>query len=635
MGERELASADEAFARLDVDALIAHLSAAIRAFTDEGQPCGAAMAAARLGDVFANLLGNLTAARAWFARAWRMIEHEPECLEQGWVAIAMMGCEVDDPEVLLAAAELALDRARRFGDVNLETKALADAGLAHVQAGRVSQGMALLDEGMALACGPADSVDAAAKSVCSFFTACYYSGDFGRAASWAELFRRQGLIASDAPGPVFLSSHCDSVQATLLMELGRWDEAEALLLRATREFEAMMPIPTWHPAIALADLRIRQGRHAEAEALLLGKDQWMQALLPMAQLHLGRGDADLAAAAARRGLRALGDDRLRATELLGVLVDAELMRGDLEAARAAYDALVERVDDLSPPALRARAALAQSRWCAASGDADSAVVVLEDALTAVAGAALTWLHALVRLELARRHEERGDQQAAEADRRAALMLVEGLDVTLPAEPAAPAPSSTADPSTAGMRREGRWWEVTGDGTTVRLADTKGLRYLAGLVARPGVERHVLDMVDEVEGVDPDRQVDRRKLGDAGEMSDAAARRAYRRRVEELRSDADDALARGDPDGAEAVEGEISALVAQLAAAYGVGGSGRPAASAVERARLNVTRALRSAINKLREAHPHLGAELDQAVQTGMYCCYRPADGDRTRWIVQS
>ena len=107
-----------------------------------------------------------------------------------------MGCDVDDPAELLAAAELALDRARRFGDVNLETKALADAGLAHVQAGRVAEGMALLDEAMALACGPADDRDARAKSVCSFFTACYYAADFERADSWAELLRRHGLIGA-------------------------------------------------------------------------------------------------------------------------------------------------------------------------------------------------------------------------------------------------------------------------------------------------------------------------------------------------------------------------------------------------------------------------------------------------------
>ena len=102
--------------------------------------CRAAMACVRLGDTLANAMGNLTASRAWFARARRLVEDQPPCLEQGWVAVAAMGCDVDDPAELLAAAELALDRARRFGDVNLETKALADAGLAHVQAGRVSGG---------------------------------------------------------------------------------------------------------------------------------------------------------------------------------------------------------------------------------------------------------------------------------------------------------------------------------------------------------------------------------------------------------------------------------------------------------------------------------------------------------------
>ena len=76
------------------------------------------------------------------------------------MAVASMGCDVDDPLELLAAADLALDRARRFGDLNLEMKALADGGLAHVQCGRVTEGMALLDEAMALACGAADDVSA-------------------------------------------------------------------------------------------------------------------------------------------------------------------------------------------------------------------------------------------------------------------------------------------------------------------------------------------------------------------------------------------------------------------------------------------------------------------------------------------
>lgn len=325
--ERSIALADEALRCLDLESLVVHLSAAMRSYSAAGDRCRAAMVCVRLGDVLANVMGNLTAGRAWFARARRLVEAEAPCLEQGWVAVAAMGCDVDDPAELLSSAELALDRARQFGDVNLETKALADGGLAHVQAGRVAEGMALLDEAMALACGPADDLDAAAKSVCSFFTACYFAVDFDRADSWADLLRRHRLISPEPVAPLFLSSHCDSIQATLLMELGRWGEAEDLLVRARETFVAAMGVPSWHPDIALADLRVRQGRFTDAEVLLIGKDQAMQALLPAARLHLGRGEHDLARATAMRGLRAIGDDQLRTVELLTILLDAEVGRG--------------------------------------------------------------------------------------------------------------------------------------------------------------------------------------------------------------------------------------------------------------------------------------------------------------------
>src|SRR6476659_3743279 len=119
--------------------------------------------------------------------------------------------------------------------------------------------MALLDEAMVLACGFADPDVTAAKAVCSFFTACYYTADFERADTWAGLLRRRGLIGAAPVFPLFLSSHCDSVQATLLVELGRWGDAEAVLVRAMTDFEAAVG-PSWHPPIALADLRTRQGR---------------------------------------------------------------------------------------------------------------------------------------------------------------------------------------------------------------------------------------------------------------------------------------------------------------------------------------------------------------------------------------
>ena len=642
---RHAEQAGEAATASEAEIAAARLSEAIRRLTAEGDRRGAALACARLGDLFAHALDNQTAARAWFLRATRLIEAEPPCIEQGWVAVAALGCDVDDPEVLLARAELALDRARRFGDVNLETKALADAGLAHVQAGRMAEGMALLDEAMALACGLADDAEAAGKSVCSFLTACYYAVDFDRAGSWADTLRRHGLIGK-APGPpLILSNHCDSVEATALCELGRWSEAEAMLTRAIEDFEAGMHAPSWHPAIALAELRIRQGRLADAEMLLLGKDGHFQALLPVARLHLARGDHDLARATAVRGLRAIGDDRLRAAELLGLLVDTELAVGNLDAARAACEEMVARAEQLDVPALRARVAAARARVLAAGGDLAAAIATMESALDELPATGVPLLRVNLLLDLVRLHDQAGNRAAARVEAGRAAACLATLDVVLPAHDLAllrridvtgPTRGDRTDRPTATLKREDRCWVAACGDVRARLVDTKGLRYLAELVGSPGVERHALDLVDRVEGVGSgEAGLDRRRLGDAGELLDGQARTAYRHRIEALRSQIDDALARGADEQAEVLQVELDQLVAQLAQAFGLGGRSRRASSAAERARLNVTRALRAAIARVAEALPEAGTVLDRRVRTGLYCAYEPEDDDEVRWIVQS
>lgn len=632
--ESSLALAEEAFASFHVDGIIAHLSAAIRHFTAAGETRRAAMACARLGDVLANYLGNLTAGRAWFARARRLLEGEPDCVEQGWIAVAAMGCEVPDPDELRASAELALDRARRFGDVNLETKALADGGLALVQAGRVVEGMRMLDEAMALACGPADDHTNSAKSVCSFFTACFFAADFERVGVWAGLLRQRGLIG-DRGATLVLSSHCDSVEATLLIELGRWSDAERVLTHA-HEHTLREVGSSWHPAIALADLRVKQGRLGEAEALLVGKDQAIQALLPMVRLHLARGETDLARAAAGRGLRSLRDDRLRAVELLTLCVEIELLCGDAAAAETACLQLESRRMGLEVPTLRARATAAIARTHAAREDFFGATAMLESALAEIDGTRLPWLHVTLAIELARVRERTGDRASAEVEARAVAGSLDRLDVVL-----VPADAALLDRlargrttmRTATLCEHGGVWDVSLDGTSVRLKDTKGLRYLAALVERPDEELHVLDLVDRIEGTSEDG-IDRRELGDAGPLIDARARAEYRRRIEALRSAADDAIERGNLEAAEQAEAEIEALAGELSRAFGLGGRDRAAASIAERARLNVSRAIRSAIAKLGQAMPEAEAALGPRIRTGLYCAYEPGQSD-VRWVVQS
>ena len=639
--DRELELAGRALQAFDAQTAAAHLSAAIRALTAAGDRRRAALVCARLGDLYAHPMGNATAARAWFVRATRLIEDEPPCIEQGWVAVAAMGCDVDDPAVLLDRAQLALDRARQFGDVNLETKALADAGLACVQAGRVAEGMAMLDEAMALACGPADNLDSVGKSVCSFFTACYFAADFDRAGSWADTLRRQGLIGQAAGTPMFLSSHCDSVQATALCELGRWGDAEAMLMRAIEAFEACIHMPSWHPAITLAELRIRQGRLAEAEMLLLGKDGSLQALLPAAHLHLARGDLELARATATRGLRSIGDDRLRAADLLAVLVDTELAAGDLAAADAACRDLESRAEGLDVPGLQAKVAALRSRVRAADGDIAQAIGTMEAAIDRLPPSGAPLLRATLLIELVRLHDHAGNRAAATVEAGRAMAALEGLDVVLRSDDVAlleraARPAHAPSRRRATLSHEDRCWVVSSGDVRCRLPETKGLRYIAELVRNPGVERHVLDLVDRVEGVGvDDLAVDRRALGDAGELVDAKARSAYRHRIEALRAEIDDAFDAGAVDRAEKLQAELDQLVAHLAQAFGLGGRSRKASSTVERARLNVTRAIRAATARVTEALPDAGPLLDRRLRTGIYCAYEPEETDDVRWSVQT
>ena len=65
------------------------------------------------------------------------------------------------------------------------------------------------------------------------------------------------------------------------------------------------------------------------------------------------------------------------------------------------------------------------------------------------------------------------------------------------------------------------------------------------------------------------------------------------------------------------------LVAELAAATGLGGRQRRFADDAERARIAVGKAIRRALRRIEAADQALGADLRACVVTGLRCCYRP------------
>jgi hypothetical protein len=179
-----------------------------------------------------------------------------------------------------------------------------------------------------------------------------------------------------------------------------------------------------------------------------------------------------------------------------------------------------------------------------------------------------------------------------------------------------------------MVQEGEYFTVIARGTRAfRLKDSLGMQYLARLIAEPGQEIHVLDLVSAGRTGAEEAPID---TGDAGPLLDDAARDTYRRRLEDLRDTLTEAESFGDATRAASAREEIDFLGTELARALGLGGRGRRVGSAAERARTAVQRRIKNAIDRIVEAAPELGPALGRAVRTGNFCVYRPEPGDHSQ-----
>jgi hypothetical protein len=163
-------------------------------------------------------------------------------------------------------------------------------------------------------------------------------------------------------------------------------------------------------------------------------------------------------------------------------------------------------------------------------------------------------------------------------------------------------------------REGDVWRIAHGARSFRLKHTRGLAMLAQLVEQPGRELHALAL-----GADGDPG----ELGDAGSVIDPKAVRAYRERIEELREREHLAESLSNSEAAEAARGEIERIAQQLSAALGLGGKDRKAASAAERARVNVQRRIKDAITRIAREDPELGRYLTLCIRTGTFSIYQP------------
>ncbi len=208
-----------------------------------------------------------------------------------------------------------------------------------------------------------------------------------------------------------------------------------------------------------------------------------------------------------------------------------------------------------------------------------------------------------------------------------------LDPGLP-QTMLPAPGAMGSGDNAFIQ-EGDYWSLTYGGVLVRAKDSKGLHDIAWLLASPGKGIAAVDLASRDRPSDAGRGAAASGLGfgteaNAGEALDAEARAQYRARLADLAEEIADAEADNDPERASRARAEHDFLLAELAAAVGLGGRSRLVLDPAERARKAVTGRIRDALSHIEVSHPALGRHLRRSVRTGTFCVYDPAEP--TSWL---
>jgi hypothetical protein len=229
---------------------------------------------------------------------------------------------------------------------------------------------------------------------------------------------------------------------------------------------------------------------------------------------------------------------------------------------------------------------------------------------------------------------RGDAAGAAVrlDEAAALADELGLSGLLERVAAVRETAPASAPAAARFAREGDVWAIAYGGDEFRVRHVKGLRYIADLLAIPGREVFAIELAQAAEGVSREAPAVG-SLAPVGPALDEDAKAAYRRRLNELGEELEQAREWGDPERAAHAEDEIDALTNELTSALGLGGRDRAVASPAERARVSVTKAIRSAIRAIERHSPALAEHLTASIHTGQFCSYAPPGETPPRWSL--
>ena len=316
----------------------------------------------------------------WLMRAERDVRDVPECVQQGYVAMArgFAAQGVGDLDAALQLAQRATEIGQRFGDRDLIAMSVHAQGRVSIKLGRVAEGMALLDEAMTSVIAGELGPHFTGIIYCSVLEACLDIADVGRAGEWSDASMAWcATLPPEAPFTAF----CRINRAQVATLRGAWSEAEAESSIVTGSV-AYEPIAAARAFYETGEIRRRIGNVAGAEECFArAREIGFDPQPGLALLRSSQGKADAALSALRRAADDETGSVSRRARLLAALVDIAILTGELAAGRAAADELELIVAGSEVPALGAAAAAARGAVLLADGDVPGAIERLRHACT--------------------------------------------------------------------------------------------------------------------------------------------------------------------------------------------------------------------------------------------------------------
>lgn len=626
------------------EAIVDPLERAHTAYTRDGDAAGAARTALALLHV--NLdHGRDALAASWFHRAEELLAGLPEAREHALLALhRSRACSARGAaSEQLVHARQALELALRHRDRSVESMALIEIGHVCAVRGENDEAYSAVERATAIATSGEAGLYAAGAVFCNAIWLFRSCGEWDRAHHWTDLATRW----VDRQQVGYFPALCRVHRSEVLRVRGRLAAAEQEGVIAAELLQRCIPRYAMIAFAELGEVRRRRGdldgaMAAFAEALALGWDPQPGLALTL----LARGEAESA-------LRAIERQFLEPQPTVQCEDRASLMLARVQIALAAKESgpAREAVAELERFAVNNPSPWAVGACAEARGRLDLHVGLPREAVAALTKARRAWSELDAPFELASTLTVLAAALDADGDRTGARLELQtacaifarigaaheakgaeqrlaALQQTAPS-PARTSPQRLAPIQEARLRREGDYWTLRFLELELRLKHARGLEQLAILLAEPGEPRWAIELA-----ADSASEAGPADLGDAGEVLDSQARRAYEARARELEQELADAQGDADAGRIESIRAEMELLASELSSAVGLGGRARRAGSAAERARQSVTKGIRAAMRRIAEASAPLGDHLERSVRTGISCVFDPDPNAPLSWRVE-